>query len=359
MDNRQITFEKRREYEQIDINTKKRDILITGLFKEYDFLMYVLATFFGYITVPRDGYIHVSEESIESKLIGKPKLNDTMVKYVIRNIIGVDMVHVSQDSIKPSDFNISLFFTKNEGEIRFAEKLPKETQKMLKSIYPKDDIEIITNGAFNEIQHYMDFIFTQFVSDKDDSLEQIQSNIENWTHRQGDNIFSPIDYKFNNSVYNTILQSYIWILCGLTDWLEKDTIDETDVQTTNKILFYGIRSEYAEKLNINVSKNTPQYIVITEAVSGALYNHDFFVSKSGLEMLVKTISNLISQYHTDLLRSDKSKEQQKETEELLNRLEKEGNIKFKREDTEYLIREFATFYSSDVYNHLMVFSKQI
>jgi hypothetical protein len=144
-----------------------------------------------------------------------------------------------------------------------------------------------------------------------------------------------------------------------TDWLEKDTIDVIDIQTANKILFYGISSQYIEKLNINVSKNTPQYTVITDVVSGALYNHDFFVSKSGLELLVKMISNLISQYHTDLLRSDTSKERQKETEALLDKLEKENKLKFKREDTEYLIREFDTFISSDVYNHLMIFSKQI
>lgn len=344
---------------QLENKTKIQDLLIVALLQEYDFLMYVLATFFSYITIPRDGYITVSEESVEANLVGKPKLTDTMVKYVIRNIIGIDMIYVSPDVIKPNDFNIKLLFVKNEGEIKFAEKLSSETQKMLKSIYDKDDIDIITNGAFNEIQEYLNFIFSQFVTDKDDSLEQIQSNIENWTHRQGDNVFVPIDYKFNNAVYNTILQTYIWMLCGLTDWLEKDTIDVIDIQTANKILFYGISSQYIEKLNINVSKNTPQYTVITDVVSGALYNHDFFVSKSGLELLVKMISNLISQYHTDLLRSDTSKERQKETEALLDKLEKENKLKFKREDTEYLIREFDTFISSDVYNHLMIFSKQI
>jgi hypothetical protein len=76
-------------------------------------------------------------------------------------------------------------------------------------------------------------------------------------------------------------------------------------------------------------------------------------------MLVRNISNLISQYHTDLLRSDKSKEQQQQTEELLNKLEKENKLKFKRESTDYLIKEFDTFISSDIYNHLMIFSKQI
>jgi hypothetical protein len=343
---------------QLQNKTKIQDLLIVSLLQEYDFLIYVLATFFSYITIPRDGYITVSDESIEANLIGKPKLTDTMVKYVIRNIIGVDMVYVSADSIKPSEFNIRLFDNKNEAEIKFAEKLSKDTQKMLKSIY-NNDIEIITNGGFNEIQHYLNFVFNQFISDKDDSLEQIQSNIENWTHRQGDNVFVPIDYKFNNSVYNTILQTYIWMLCGLTDWLEKDTIDEIDIQTANKILFYSFSSFYNDKLNIRVSKNTPQYTVINDVVSGALYNHDFFVSKTGLEMLVRNISNLISQYHTDLLRSDKSKEQQQQTEELLNKLEKENKLKFKRESTDYLIKEFDTFISSDIYNHLMIFSKQI
>jgi len=350
--------------ERLSEKRKEADLITVALYKEYNFLIYVISTFFSYITINRDGYISVTSESVDSKLIGKPKLTDTMVKYVIRNILGVDIIYSSVQmpgSIEFFDKLKVFFMTKDQIEVDFADRLSKDIQKVLKEVYTKDDIEIITNGAFNEITQYMNFVFTQFmISDSEElSLEVIKSNIDNWTHRKGDNVFVPIDYKFNNDVYNTMLQSYIWVLCGLTDWLEKDTIDETDVITANKILFYRFEKYFNDKINIRVSKNTPQYIIVVDNISGALYNHDFFVSKTALEMLAKNISNLINQYHTNLLAYDISVENREKSEKLLNELEAKGKLKFSREDTEYLIKNDRIFTSSDIYNHLMIFSKQI
>jgi hypothetical protein len=352
--------------EQLSEKRKEADLITLALYNEYNFLIYIISTFFSYITIKRDGYISVTSESVESKLIGKPKLTDTMVKYAIRNILGVDIIYSTIQIKRIVEFEffdkLKVFLmSKDQIEIDFANKLSKDIQTVLKDVYTKDDIELITNGAFNEIIQYMNFVFTQFIiNDSEElSLDVIKSNIDNWTHRKGDNTFVPIDYKFNNDVYNTMLQSYIWILCGLTDWLEKDTIDETDVITANKILFYRFEKYFNDKINIRVSKNTPQYIVITDNVSGALYNHDFFVSKTALETLVKNMSNLINQYHTELLAYDRSVEQREISEKLLDDLESKGKLKFSREDTEYLIKNSRIFTSSDIYNHLMLFSKQI
>jgi hypothetical protein len=352
--------------ERLSEKRKEADLITVALYNEYNFLIYVISTFFSYITIKRDGYISVTSESIDSKLIGKPKLTDTMVKYVIRNILGVDIIY---STIQNKQFielglvdKLKVFLiSKDQIEVDFANNLSKDIQKVLKEVYTKDDIELITNGAFNEIYQYINFVFSQFtISDSEElSLDVIKSNIDNWTHRKGDNVFVPIDYKFNNDVYNTMLQSYIWILCGLTDWLEKDTIDETDVSTANKILFYGFEKYFNDKINIRVTKTTPQYIVITDNISGALYNHDFFVSKTALEKLVQNLSNLINQYHTNLLAYDISVENREKSEKLLNELETKGKLKFTREDTEYLIKNDRIFTSSDIYNHLMIFSKQI
>jgi len=351
---------------QLTIKKKEMDLITVALYKEYDFLINVISDFFSYITIKRDGYIDISSESIDSKLIGKPKLTDTMVKYVIRNILGVDIIYSTIQIRRFIQFEffeklqISLM-SKDQIEADFADHLSKDIQNVLKQVYTKDDIELITNGAFNEITQYMNFVYTQFtISDQEElSLEVIQSNIDNWTHRKGDNVFVPIDYKFNNDIYNTMLQSYIWVLCGLTDWLEKDTIDEIDVKFANKILFYGFETYFNQKININVSKNTPQYIVVSDNISRALYTRDFFVSKTALEMLAKNMSNLINQYHTDLLVYDKSVEEKEFSDKILDNLEKKGKLRFTREDTDYLIKNYRLFVSSDIYNHLMLFSKQI
>jgi len=352
--------------ERLSEKRKEVDLITLSLYKEYNFLIYVISTFFNYITIKRDGYISVTSESVDSKLIGKPKLTDTMVKYVIRNILGIDIIYSTIQIKRVIEFDffeklkISLI-SKEQVEVDFANHLSKDIQKVLKEVYTKDDIELITNGAFNEITQYMNFVFTQFIiSDSEElSLDVIKSNIDNWTHRKGDNVFVPIDYKFNNDVYNTMLQSYIWILCGLTDWLEKDTIDETDVITANIILFYGFKKYFNDKIDIRVTKTTPQYIITMDNIAGALYNHDFFVSKTALEMLSKNLSNLINQYHTELLAYDISVENREKTEKLLSELESKGKLKFTREDTEYLIKNDRIFTSSDIYNHLMIFSKQI
>jgi len=153
--------------ERLSEKRKEADLITVALYNEYNFLIYVISTFFSYITIKRDGYISVTSESIDSKLIGKPKLTDTMVKYVIRNILGVDIIY---STIQNKQFielglvdKLKVFLiSKDQIEVDFANNLSKDIQKVLKEVYTKDDIELITNGAFNEIYQYINFVFSQF-----------------------------------------------------------------------------------------------------------------------------------------------------------------------------------------------------
>jgi hypothetical protein len=342
---------------KLSLDIRFRDLLRMSVQEQYNFFIFVLATFFDYLLIPRNGYIEISESSVKSKYISKPKLTKIMVNYVIKNILGIDMVNFP--TMNHSEY-INILKTNNEIEIDFANKLSSYSQKVLKEIYPKDEnISIIADNAFSEINVFIDYIFNTYIAtDGELTIEIIEQNIYNWTHRKGDNVFLPIDYKFNNDVYNNMLQSFIWLLCGLNDWLEKDIIEESDVTTACKILFYNFEDFYNSKLLLKISnKSMPQYVISSSFISSALFKHDFYISISALNLLTQIFVNLIAQYQKDVLTFDKKEVEKEKFEQMMDKLEEEGKID--KNNIQYLYREHKQFVKDDIYDRIMSYSKQI
>lgn len=275
------------------------ELINNTLTSEYQTLIHTLSVFFHYITLDRDEYINVNKANVRAHLIAKPKLNDTMVKYVIQHILGIDVMK------KPIDIynNITNFIppkSHSNIEIDFANALPKHTQKLIESIYGKgDDIEIITIVAVKEINSYLDFLFNNFVASTEFDDGLISDNINGWLNRKGDNIFTPIDYGFMENDSNVVLQSFIYVLCGLCDWLEKNTIVLDDVIATSQILFYR-HSEDLEKLNLKVKSTNVEYQTIIDHISLSLYKNDFYVSQSAMTSICSIFYNLLRINNPDL-----------------------------------------------------------
>jgi hypothetical protein len=78
-------------------------------------------------------------------------------------------------------------------------------------------------------------------------------------------------------------------MCGLNDWLDKDTISIEDVTTSCQILFYK-HSEFLKK----ITRNNEDEVVIKH-VAKALYDHNFYVSKEALSSLSSIFSNLLNE----------------------------------------------------------------
>lgn len=273
-------------------NLQSNKILSSALTKEYQFLLHSTATFFNYILIPRDGYITVSEESINSKHISKPRLTETMVRYVVRNIIGINTYIDTQFDFRA---DLESIFNRPDTLVNFSKQLSKDTQKIIKEVYSQEELgEIISNGAYAEIYDYLNLIMNRFVDSTEINEEQIEENINVWFSKEGDNVANPIDYGFSHDVNNELLQSFIWVLCGLTDWLEKDTIKSDDIIYACKILFYGHADFYENVLKKQTHKNTNEYIVTYDIIAGSLYKNDFFASPTSIDRLTSVFINLMN-----------------------------------------------------------------
>jgi len=273
-------------------NLQSNKILSTAITKEYHFLIHTMSTFFNYILIPREGYIVVSAESIGDTSISRPSLTETMARYVIRNIIGTNTYVDNQFDFRADLENI---FTRTDILINFSKKLSKDIEKMIIEIYPDDELEnIVTKGAYAEIYDYLNVVLNKFIDSAEITEEQIEENINSWISKEGDNVANPIDYGFRHDVNNELLQSFIWIICGLADWLEKDTIKNDDIMYACKILFYNNVDFYENVLKKPVDKNTNEYVVTYDILAGALYKNDFFASPTSIARFTFIFINLMN-----------------------------------------------------------------
>jgi len=273
-------------------NLQSNKILSSAITKEYQFLIYTSATFLNYILVPREGYIVVSDESVKSGYTSKPKLTETMVRYIIRNILGINTYVDSQFDFSSDLENI---FTRQDILINFSKHLTPDTQKIIKDIYSQEELgDIVSKGAYVGIYNYLSLILNKFINSSEVNDEQIEENINAWASKEGDNVANPIDYGFKHDINNEILQSFIWIICGLTDWLEKDTIKTDDVIYACKILFHDHTDFYDKILKKSIDKNTDEYIVTYDILAGSLYKNDFFASPSAISRFTTAFINLMN-----------------------------------------------------------------
>jgi hypothetical protein len=83
--------------------------------------------------------------------------------------------------------------------------------------------------------------------------KSVKENINNWNNREGNNVLVPLYTYFEDYEDNVLLQSFIWVLCGLNDWLDKDTISIEDVTTSCQILFYK-HSKFLKKITPYIIK---------------------------------------------------------------------------------------------------------
>lgn len=291
-------------------NTSSMKILSNAVTAEYNKLIHTLALFFDYIILPRNGYLEVSEENVQSKLIQYPVLNDIMVNYVVQNILGIniDTVMTLSESNNTKSKNMA------EIDTDFCHELSSKTQNVLASIYTskKDtdfcenkDILLMTPQAYVVINKYIMFFQEMFLSNTENGelVDILESNITNWTQREGDNMYNPIDYRFSNDAHNIILQSFIWTICGLNDWLEKDILIKDDILYSFHILFDNVIDKPLQKVMLLIPSlenhiNSNEYIVIQDNIAFSLYKNNFFISKSALELLTNILFNLFNNKDT-------------------------------------------------------------
>lgn len=294
-------------------NNSSSKILSNAVTAEYNKLIHTLSLFFDYIILPRKGYLEVSEENIKSKLMQSPVLNDIMVNYVIKNILGVTIDTDTTLSVSNSTKSKQM----EEIDTDFCHLLSSKTQSVLASIYTSEkdtdfcenkDILLMSPQAYIVINNYIMFFQEMFLSNTENGelIDELESNITNWTQREGDNMYNPIDYRFSNDTHNLILQSFIWTICGLNDWLEKDILTKDDILYSFHILFDNVIDKPLQKVILSIQSsetlqnrfNSNEYSVIQDNVAFSLYKNNFFISKSALELLTNILFNLFNNKDT-------------------------------------------------------------
>ncbi len=256
-------------------------------------LAFTMTTFFEYIISPREHYIEI-------KLLEmKPHITEKMLSYCIQNILGIVLDFNSQytsnyDKIlftgtKLTEYSINDFFI-----INCTDNLKDHIEGLLKL----EGYLFVSTKAMEIFRNYLDHVLNQALlalsegnldSDLDEVFKNSKGNIiqiiNDYVITDGDNVLFPKNYGFNEDEHNILMQSFVWILCGLNDWLDKDYIDTVDITTTKRILFGS--TDFDKKVN---SKETPDDITIT--IKESMFLNDFYINEKAVNRLNKLFNNI-------------------------------------------------------------------
>lgn len=256
-------------------------------------LAYTMTSFFEYIVSPRDHYVEINFLEM------KPHITEKMLSYCIQNILGIVI-----------DFNTQ--YTANYDKILFlGEKLTEYTtndffiincrevlKEHIEGLLKLEGYLFISTQAMELFINYLDHTLNQALlalteGDLDTDLElafknssgNINQILNDYVITDGDNVLFPKNYGFNEDEHNILIQSFIWVLCGLTDWLDKDYIDTVDF-TYMKIILFG-STDFDKKIN---SKEVPDDITVT--IKEAMFLNDFYINEKAVTRLNKLFNNI-------------------------------------------------------------------
>jgi len=317
----------------IDISNNQH--LVQYLASKLDQLSYTVNLFFDYIITTREGYIPVNKNSVQNGLINTPIITGQIVDYTIKNILNVSYdteilfetsylqvfktlkskykqsnLLSNEEEVTKDDYTL-LFFANMTGKVKdMFNNLQTATIVKDKVTIPMYErlIDYISENVESSVVRYLNHILTNLLQEQeiieDSVLEQLESQtqeaIELFESSSGTNLFNPKDYGFLNYEYNIIVQSFIWILSGLLDWLEKDYIEEEDVQYLIKLM-YPEKNFFVNLQKITFNDDNDQFHYQNESlISGALFINNFIVSKKAIRLLSSFLVWIVDQNNEDV-----------------------------------------------------------
>ena len=251
---------------------------------------------FEYILIPRNNYVEVIPEM-------RPRITDKMISYTIQNILGVNLNIETMYTINfDNAFKVSSINSEYSINDLFISLMSERLKNTLSYLIP-DNSSVIDEKGISIFKLYIEHVLNEALYTLSDGNLEMKVNdilkkhkniaeylIENIT-TDGDNVIYPKSYGFNNDDDNVILQSFVWLMCGLNDWLDKDYIEEDDVKYMAKIMFSGLASDM-----LNDEVNDDVKIKIKEA----LFLSDFFTSDKAANLMSKLFSNIKENYNNDV-----------------------------------------------------------
>ena len=262
-------------------------------------LVYTMNTFFEYIISPREHYVEINLSKM------KPHITEQMLSYCIQNILGI-IVDYNTDYTANYDRTLNIGDRKTEYVINdfFILNMSDDLNSVLQPLLRSKGYLFVSSKAMNTFRNYLDHILNQAllaltdgnISDKveeDIKDKDVMTILHENIITDGDNVIYPKNYGFNDDEHNVMLQSFIWLLCGLTDWLDKDYIDSVDVTYMFLILF-GSR-DISSAIS---SKQEPDDIKST--IKEAMFLNDFYINEKAVNIINKRFSYI--NYYTGELK---------------------------------------------------------
>lgn len=262
-------------------------------------LAYTMCTFFEYIISPREHYVEINLSEM------KPHITDQMLSYCIQNILGI-VVDYNTDYTADYDRILKMDENKSEYVINdfFILNMSDDLKSFLEHLLKTEGYLFLSKRAMDIFRNYLDHVLQQALLALTDGgiTETVEQDIKDKDITtilyeniitDGDNVIYPKNYGFNDDEHNVMLQSFVWLLCGLTDWLDKDYIDTVDVTYMFLILF-GSR-DIGSAIS---SKQEPDDIKTT--IKEAMFLNDFYINEKAVNMLNKRFSYI--NYYTGELK---------------------------------------------------------
>ncbi len=262
-------------------------------------LAYTMCIFFEYMLTPREHYVEIMLSEI------KPNITDQMLSYCIQNILGI-VVDYNTDYTANYDRTLNMSENKSEYVINdfFILNMSETLNSVLKEVLKIDGYLFISSKAMSTFRSYLDHVLNQALlaltdGNINDSVEQyikdkdIMSILHENIITDGDNVLFPKNYGFNDDEHNIMIQSFIWLLCGLTDWLDKDYIDTVDV-TYMFFILYG-STDIGSKISSNQDPDD-----IKSIIKEAMFLNDFYINEKAVNILNKRFSQI--NYYTGELK---------------------------------------------------------
>ena len=294
-------------YEKIMYKVENKQ-LSNFLISKLDDLISTSCLFFEYLLIPRDGYLNVFSETMNEASI--PVIGGTLINYVISNVLGykyktfphynIYTSHIVDDYLISQKIDISKlkdkYSTMIENKLSIDIKL--KIQQYYKDIKDKDEEpEYIRESIYTPIDNYLLWL-TSIIIESPENLnneELIIKNIDYFNNLEGDNVFYPKDYIFYEEDGNILTQSFIWLLCGMNDWLEKNIINYTDILFLSRILTPASDKVLADKNLRDVSKDD-NYNNVKMNLKSAVFTNEFFISDKAIEKLTNLFINLMNEF---------------------------------------------------------------
>ncbi len=262
-------------------------------------LAYTMGIFFEYILTPREHYVEIMLSTM------KPNITEQMLSYCIQNILGV-VIDYNTEYTSNYERILNMSDSKSEYIINdfFVLNMTETLKDVLGELLKVDGYLFISLKAMNTFRSYLDHVLNQALlaltdGNIEENVEQeikdkdILSILNDNIVTDGDNVLFPKNYGFNDDEHNIMMQTFVWLLCGLTDWLDKDYIDSVDV-TYMFFILYG-STDIGSKIS---SKQEPDDI--KSIIKETMFLNDFYINEKAVNILNKRFSQI--NYYTGELK---------------------------------------------------------